>query len=199
MNALANACVPCERRQLVQNTTAVVRSMAQTLQAIPPGGNCDEAATNEITRCIATLRAGSLRWAQHRMAAMEIRDEKDMETHQHISVERILEQQMQQLDLILTRNPALLAEVQTRSKAYLAGLATIYKQRRELQGAMERYHAEAELESSLAALCGPRDIQPLPMASPPPPFSNLFFNVQMSSNSSVVFGFVRSVWRGVRR
>ena len=77
----------------------------QTLQAIPPGGNCDEAATNEITRCIATLRAGSLRWAQHRMAAMEIRDEKDMETHQHISVERILEQQMQQLDLILTSNP----------------------------------------------------------------------------------------------
>ena len=130
-----NACVPCERRQLVQNTTAVVRSMAQTLQAIPPGGSCDEAATSEITRCIATLRAGSLRWAQHRMAAMEIRDEKDMETHQHISVERILEQQMQQLDLILTSNPALLAEVQTRSKAYLAGLATIYKQRRELQEA----------------------------------------------------------------
>ena len=75
----------------MQNTTAVVRSMAQTLQAIPPGGSCDEAATSEITRCIATLRAGSLRWAQHRMAAMEIRDEKDMETHQHISVERILE------------------------------------------------------------------------------------------------------------
>ena len=71
-NALANACVPCERRQLVQNTTAVVRSMAQTLQAIPPGGNCDEAATNEITRCIATLRAGSLRWAHHLDAAVSI-------------------------------------------------------------------------------------------------------------------------------